>query len=174
MLSVLRTTAPQQQQSSLPDPKPRFKSVLGFGPPATPAKDIDTRAIQRTSAVIENPAIAALSRRSVDTITDLQVNKRKKNRTERPSTPEVLSFDHDAVTVAKPANGSDTMKNGSPAQPVPRSRMPFRVDGQDGPWTISVAETPHDASSYSLYVKSKSLHFLCQTRDRSRTLSDHS
>lgn len=161
MLSVLRTTAPQQQQQPppTPDSKPRFKSVLGFGPIATPTKDLSTRAIQRTSAAAESQAHIALSRRSVDTITDLQVNKRKKNRTERPSTPEVLSFEHDAVTVTKPVNGTDSMKNGSPAQPTPRSRMPFRVDGQDGPWAISVAETPHDASSCSLYVKSESSSF---------------
>lgn len=159
MLSVLRTTAPQQPP--LPDPKPKLKSVLGFGPPSTPAKDVNTRAIQRTSAIAENQAHLSLSRRSVDTITDLQVNKRKKNRTERPSTPEVLSFEHDAVTVTKPVDGADTMKNGLPVKSMPSRRMPFRVDGQDGPWAISVAETPHDASSYSLYIKSKStLHSL--------------
>ncbi|TCD64739.1 hypothetical protein EIP91_003661 [Steccherinum ochraceum] len=165
MLSVLRTTSPQQQQTPPADPKPKLKSVLGFGPTSTPPKSIDTRAIQRTSALAENQAHLSLSRRSVDTITDFQVNKRKKNRTERPSTPEVLSFEDDAVTVSKPANGTDTMKNGSPAQPMPR-RMPFRVDGQDGPWAISVAETPHDASSYSLYVKTPT-HNLTLTRTAS-------
>ena len=26
---------------------------------------------------------------------------------------------------------------------------------EEGPWTISAAETPHDPSSYSLYIKSE-------------------
>jgi len=33
-----------------------------------------------------------------------------------------------------------------------------RVD-QDGPWSVSVAETPYDAYSYSLYIKSKSVTY---------------
>jgi hypothetical protein len=38
-------------------------------------------------------------------------------------------------------------------------RPPVRMDAQDGPWSISVAETPHDAQSYSLYIKSASITF---------------
>jgi len=30
------------------------------------------------------------------------------------------------------------------------------MDTQDGPWSVSVAETPYDARSYSLYIKSES------------------
>ena len=36
-------------------------------------------------------------------------------------------------------------------------RQVLRVDAQDDPWTVSVAEIPHHPSSYTLYVKSKSL-----------------
>ncbi|KIJ13756.1 hypothetical protein PAXINDRAFT_80186 [Paxillus involutus ATCC 200175] len=32
-------------------------------------------------------------------------------------------------------------------------RPPVRIDAQEGPWSISVAETPHDARSYSIYIK---------------------
>ncbi len=28
---------------------------------------------------------------------------------------------------------------------------------EEGPWAVSAAETPHDPSSYSLYIKSESL-----------------
>ena len=31
------------------------------------------------------------------------------------------------------------------------------MDNQDGPWSVSVAETPYDARSYSLYIKSRLL-----------------
>ena len=34
----------------------------------------------------------------------------------------------------------------------------MRLDAEDGPWVISVAETPYDARAYSLYIKSKSFH----------------
>ena len=34
-------------------------------------------------------------------------------------------------------------------------RQVLRVDAQDGPWTVSVAENPHHPSSYTLYVKSE-------------------
>ncbi|THH18633.1 hypothetical protein EW146_g2400 [Bondarzewia mesenterica] len=38
-------------------------------------------------------------------------------------------------------------------QPRPARRPVLRMDAQDGPWTVSVAENPHDPASYSLYVK---------------------
>lgn len=34
------------------------------------------------------------------------------------------------------------------------TRPPVRMDAEGGPWSISVAETPHDSRSFSLYVKS--------------------
>ncbi|KAH9948213.1 kinase-like protein [Amylocystis lapponica] len=37
------------------------------------------------------------------------------------------------------------------------------MDGQDGLWSVSVAETPHDATSYSLYIKTAT-HNLTLTR----------
>ncbi|KAE9393751.1 hypothetical protein BT96DRAFT_799177, partial [Gymnopus androsaceus JB14] len=40
---------------------------------------------------------------------------------------------------------------------APSRRGPVRID-QDGPWSVSVAESPHDSRSYSLYIKSKSNH----------------
>lgn len=30
------------------------------------------------------------------------------------------------------------------------------LEGQDGPWSVSVAETPNDAQSFTLYIKSLS------------------
>ncbi|PFH49791.1 hypothetical protein AMATHDRAFT_75968 [Amanita thiersii Skay4041] len=47
------------------------------------------------------------------------------------------------------------------AQPSGR-RPPVRVE-TDGPWSVSVAETPHDAQSYSLYIKTPT-HNLTLTR----------
>lgn len=43
----------------------------------------------------------------------------------------------------------------TPQRRLQTRRAVLRMDAQDGPWTISAAENPHDASSYSLYVKSE-------------------
>ncbi|KAJ7082529.1 kinase-like protein [Mycena crocata] len=42
-------------------------------------------------------------------------------------------------------------------------RPPVRMNAQDGPWSVSVAETPDDARSYSLYIKTPT-HNLTLTR----------
>ncbi|KIY66897.1 hypothetical protein CYLTODRAFT_397962 [Cylindrobasidium torrendii FP15055 ss-10] len=42
-------------------------------------------------------------------------------------------------------------------------RAPMRMDAEDGPWTVSVAESPHDTRSYSLYIKTPT-HNLTLTR----------
>ncbi|KAG7451810.1 kinase-like protein [Guyanagaster necrorhizus] len=45
----------------------------------------------------------------------------------------------------------------------PNRRAPVRIDAQDGPWSVSVAESPHDARSYSLYIKTPT-HNITLTR----------
>ncbi|KAK2461394.1 hypothetical protein APHAL10511_005857 [Amanita phalloides] len=47
-------------------------------------------------------------------------------------------------------------------------RPPVRVD-TDGPWSVSVAETPHDPRSYSLYIKTPT-HNLTLTRTANELL----
>ncbi|KAF9561633.1 hypothetical protein CPC08DRAFT_635234 [Agrocybe pediades] len=42
-------------------------------------------------------------------------------------------------------------------------RGPVRMDTQDGPWSVSVAENPYDSLSYSLYIKTPT-HNLTLTR----------
>ncbi|KAI0095018.1 hypothetical protein BDY19DRAFT_879347 [Irpex rosettiformis] len=54
------------------------------------------------------------------------------------------------------------MRNGTAPRSIP-ARRAQRADAQEGPWTISVAETPHDISSYSLYVRTPT-HNLTLTR----------
>ncbi|KAJ3875167.1 hypothetical protein F5051DRAFT_414837 [Lentinula edodes] len=45
---------------------------------------------------------------------------------------------------------------------APSRRGPVRID-QDGPWSVSIAESPHDSRSYSLYIKTPT-HNLTLTR----------
>lgn len=35
-----------------------------------------------------------------------------------------------------------------------RSRPPVRMDAEDGPWSVSVAELAHEPNSYNLYIRS--------------------
>ncbi|KIM82335.1 hypothetical protein PILCRDRAFT_71075 [Piloderma croceum F 1598] len=51
-------------------------------------------------------------------------------------------------------------------------RPPVRMDAQDGPWSVSVAETPHDARSYSLYIKTPT-HNLTLTRSAMEIVDLH-
>jgi len=48
------------------------------------------------------------------------------------------------------------MKNLDTNLPTSLRRGAIRMD-QDGPWSVSVAETPYDAHSFSLYIKSESI-----------------
>ncbi|KAI0348330.1 hypothetical protein BDW22DRAFT_1320313 [Trametopsis cervina] len=63
------------------------------------------------------------------------------------------------------------MRNGTAPRSMP-SRRVQRLDGQDGPWAISVAETPHDVSCYSLYVKTPT-HNLTLTRTAMEIVEVH-
>ncbi|KAJ7762342.1 kinase-like protein [Mycena maculata] len=47
--------------------------------------------------------------------------------------------------------------------PATARRPPVRMNPQDGPWSVSVAETPDDPRSYSLYIKTPT-HNLTLTR----------
>ncbi|KIP02910.1 hypothetical protein PHLGIDRAFT_78408 [Phlebiopsis gigantea 11061_1 CR5-6] len=55
------------------------------------------------------------------------------------------------------------MRNGAAPRSTPSRRIPQRGDKQEGHWAISVAESPHDATSYSLYVKTPT-HNITLTR----------
>lgn len=49
-------------------------------------------------------------------------------------------------------------------QSQPTRRLPVRAENQDGPWTVSVAETPHEPNSYSIYIKSECLSVIPLSR----------
>lgn len=41
------------------------------------------------------------------------------------------------------------------AMQPPARRKPLRMDAQDGPWSVSVAETAQDSKTYSIYIQSE-------------------
>ena len=93
-----------------------------------------------------------LSRRSLST------RRRRNPRTETQNinTLSFLEFDSTVhVENTPPSPSVSPMTAAQERQPRPARRQVLRVDAQDGPWTVSVAENHHRPSSYTLYVKSE-------------------
>lgn len=78
------------------------------------------------------------------TVTD----PRRKLRTNRTPVQDFVFVDGNIPTDPNTMDQANT-------QGSPNRRPPVRMNAQDGPWSVSVAETPDDARSYSLYIKSQ-------------------
>jgi hypothetical protein len=82
-------------------------------------------------------------------VADISLFRPIDNTTTPKQTPIVdLTLD-----INKTMTVENTLSNPSGVRP------PVRMDAQEGPWSISVAETPHDAHSYSLYIRSESITY---------------
>jgi len=149
MLGVLRSVAPQQSPLNDP-PRVKFRTVLGLGAAHKNFESASRPAPCATDGASHHP------RRSADTVTSHSL--KRNHRRDRSSTVVDPSF---FAPVERSQSGSTStnseMKNSTAPQSMPTQRRPIRVDNQDGPWTVSVAETPHYASSYSIYIKSEYL-----------------
>lgn len=133
--------------------KKNFKSVFGFG------------SFNRSRSSVDSYLPRQSSRISLDTTRSFQ--HKRKSRQERPS---IADFSSDSLSspphhahqehIQNHKHDSNnpvrSMKPVDAAHTRPIRRPPVRIDAQDGPWSISVAETPHDAHSYSIYIKSES------------------
>ncbi|KAI6015634.1 hypothetical protein EDC04DRAFT_2752187 [Pisolithus marmoratus] len=150
-----------------------LKSVLGFG--ALTLKD---------AAPIRGRFSADTATRvSIDCTTPTSFYPRHtSSRIERASVTNLAAFFKEsrsnshrhAPELSDTTNTSVRSMNSLDAAP-PRAirRQPVRIDAQDGPWAVSVAETPHDARSYSIYIKSASTHNLTLTRTATEIVELH-
>jgi len=104
----------------------------------------------RSQPALTKPTVAA--RRSLST-------RRRRNPradTQNINTLSFLEFDSTIhIENTPPSPSISPMTAAQERQPRPTRRQVLRVDAQDGPWTVSVAENPHRPSSYTLYVKSE-------------------
>lgn len=146
---------PQQQDATAS--KKNLKTVLGLG--ATVFKD-DTAAQLSPSAKPTPPTARrqnTFTRKSIDTARSY--SQRRKQRQERSNVSDTCFFEPDAIVIPSSDETTDpipTLENKMKNIDANTSRRPpVRMDAQDGPWSVSVAETPHDARSYSLYIKSE-------------------
>lgn len=149
--------------------KKNFKSVLGFGPFNRSRSSVD-------SYLPRQPT----NRVSIDTSRSFQY--KRKSRQERASTTNVSSDslsssphahqEHTQNHKHDPNNTVRSMKSIDAAHTRPIRRPPVRIDAQEGPWSVSVAETPNDAHSYSIYIKT-STHNLTLTRTATEVVELH-
>ncbi|KAA1477263.1 kinase-like protein [Dentipellis sp. KUC8613] len=145
------------QQQSLNLPAHKFRTVLGI---AALRPDPDDTTSDSDTAPPANPS---LIRRSVDLVGSYASHKKHKH-TARKSIADASFFEPISTVIidsAPPPPNPITMKEPVPdnhnrnhtPQSRPARRPVLRMDAQDGPWSVSVAENPGDSTSYSLYVK---------------------
>ncbi|KAG2141004.1 hypothetical protein DEU56DRAFT_734730 [Suillus clintonianus] len=149
--------------------KKNFKSVLGFGSFNRSRSSVD-------SYLPRQPT----SRVSIDTTRSFQY--KRKSRQERASATDVSSDslsssphahqEHSQNHKHDPNNSVRSMKSIDAAHNRPIRRPPVRIDAQEGPWSVSVAETPNDAHSFSIYIKT-STHNLTLTRTATEVVELH-
>jgi serum/glucocorticoid-regulated kinase 2 len=131
------------------DTKKNFKSVLGFAP------------FNRSRSSVDSYLPRQPSRISLDTTRSFQ--RKRKSRQECLIVTNVSS---DSLSSPHHAHQHDSnnpvrsMKSIDAAHTRPIRRPPVRIDAQEGPWSVSVAETPHDAHSYCIYIKSECPSYL--------------
>lgn len=160
MLSIVRPTSPQTDATHS---KSRFKTVLGFSSISRYSFDTDSQA---TRPDIRNPAY---TRQSIDTTRSY--TSRRKKRADRGSVANISFFQPlDNTTVGSHTPVVDLTLDSDNNMTIENTlsnpsgmRPPVRMDAQEGLWIISVAETPHDVQSYSLYIKTPT-HNLTLTR----------
>ena len=134
--------------------KKNLKTVFGFT--ALSFKDVNP--IRGRTSVDNFHPRQPSSRASVNTSRSYQLHR--KSRAERSSVTDLTLFESRNSSPhnhhASHNNSVRSMKNMDTAPSWSTRRPPVRIDAQEGPWSISVAETPHDSRSYSIYIKSES------------------
>ena len=145
-----RLSIQQSRQSALSPKKRSSRAVLGLSNILL-QRSVNTQV--RSDTAPSKPPIYARS----------SLSSRRRRKTRDSQSIISLSFFEPDSTVHVENTPPSTPPPPMTATPERRSRpsrrQVLRVDAQDGPWTVSVAENPHQPSSYTLYVKSECLLF---------------
>ncbi|KAH9041357.1 hypothetical protein EDB85DRAFT_1858091 [Lactarius pseudohatsudake] len=99
--------------------------------------------------------------------------RRRKPRGESKSITTLSFFEPDSTVHVENTPPSPLMTATQERQTRPPRRQVLRVDAQDGPWTVSVAENPHHPSSYTLYVKTPTHNLTLSRTAREIVELDH-
>ncbi|KAH9058266.1 hypothetical protein EDB87DRAFT_1564166 [Lactarius vividus] len=98
--------------------------------------------------------------------------RRRKPRGESKSITTLSFFEPDSTVHVENTPPSPLMTATQERQTRPPRRQVLRVDAQDGPWTVSVAEN-HHPSSYTLYVKTPTHNLTLSRTAREIVELDH-
>ena len=160
--------------------KSKFRTVLGFSAISANSSSSSSSSPYTRSAQLT--ASTVTERRSIDVSSSgtyfVSLNSRKKrSRNDRGSVTDI-SFFKPTTTTPTTTTTQSTSTAQTPSRPVhiplakytnkmtkalevpgerASRRKMARMEAQDGPWSVSVAETPYDKSSYSIYIKSESM-----------------
>ena len=141
-------------KSHVPAPKKNLKTVFGIGVVFRDSSDTDTQATETLGRSFLS------ARQSIDTTRNYSF-RRKKNGSDRFGVSNISFFEREPTpTDQQPVVDLtiDDMKAIDTNIPHASTRRPpLRMDNEDGPWSVSVAESPYDPRSYSLYIKSESI-----------------
>lgn len=125
MPRILTRHVPQSPPSS--HPKKKFRTVLGL------------------SSISQSSNLATID-------TNVASTPKSKRKPRQGSTVTQESF-FEATAQNIDSMQVEEMNVEIPSK-LPPNAAPIRIGAEDGPWNVSVAETPDDRSSYSIYVKS--------------------
>ncbi|KAI0299851.1 hypothetical protein BC826DRAFT_993729 [Russula brevipes] len=152
-------------QQTVPSPRKRSpRTVLGFG-----------NILLHRSDNTQFRSRPALTKPPVSARASLSVRRRRKPRANAQSIVTLSFLEPDSTVHVENAPPSPTsvMTAAQERQPRPARRQVLRVDAQDGPWTVSVAENPHRPSSFTLYVKTPTHNLTLSRAAREIVELDH-
>lgn len=147
----------------IPDRKNKFRTVLGLSntlsPHSTPLPNAPTSFNTKSSS--------HRGRRSVDVTsqnTYAVTFKKHKSRAERASITDSSFYEINTadlpqtpVTADSPTDTDNMPVLDAPAERFTTRRKAIRMDVLEGPWSVSVAETPYDKKTFNIYINSTSL-----------------
>jgi serum/glucocorticoid-regulated kinase 2 len=171
-VSAARPVSPQPSQQSQissrgPTLKKKIRNVRGIGAALKDSSGAFSDQLSHSWTVGRDSL--PLNRKSTGTSTEARKSssRRRKHRVQQSTATEIQFFETEPADSPSIAEKSepfvvvDNMMNWDAPYTRQSRRPPVRMDAQDGPWSVSVAETPYDPHSYSLYIKSMS--HLCDT-----------
>ena len=158
LLARAGTNETKASVPSFPDRKNKFRTVLGLSntpsPHSTPLPNPPTSLNSKSSTYRGRPSVDVTSQN-----TYAVTFKKHKSRAERASITDSSFYEIDTTDLPRtPVTANDRSDN-MPVLDVPSERFTtrrkgLRMDILEGPWSVSVAETPYDKKTFNIYINS--------------------
>ncbi|KAI0275351.1 hypothetical protein BC834DRAFT_852429 [Gloeopeniophorella convolvens] len=162
MQSQDQTLSPQPSRPSVDSKRRISRTVLGL-----------SNILHRPDSAHASSDPALSKSPSLDARSSLSTRRRRKLKAQSQSVTDPSFFELDSTVHVENTPPSPIMTASQDIQPRPARRQVLRMDAQDGPWTVSVAENPHDPVSYTLYVKTPTHNLTLSRTAREIVELDH-